>query len=269
MDMPSIGLALGSGASRGLAHIGVLKALKESKIPIDMIAGTSAGALIGALYCSGVDFRVMEKIAQEIPRKDLIDLSVPRIGFIKGNIIEELVKLLTRGMKIEDLDMPFKAVAVDLISGEEVVFDKGYIYKAVRASISIPAIFTPVYTEDMVLVDGGIMERVPIRVVKEMGADIVIGVDVGFSGIKGNIGSIFDVIFRSIDIMEKEILKNRIIEADILIKPYLPDIDPLRFDQVEECAQEGYNVTIKAVPRIKEIICQKTEELNQMVSGFL
>lgn len=257
MDRSKVGIALGAGASRGLAHIGVLKALKKWGIDIDMVAGTSAGALVGALYCCGIDLRVLEMVAESIPRKDLLDLSVPRVGFIKGYRIEQLVKLLTREMRIEELPIPFKAVAVDLVRGEEVVFDTGYIYKAVRASISVPGIFTPVYEGERVMVDGGILDRVPVGVVKEMGADIVIGVDVGFSGVKGCMESIFDVIFRSIDIMEREILKNRVIDADLLIKPYLGDIDPYRFDQAEECVREGYDVTEAAIPRIKQIISEK------------
>jgi len=260
MRKPLVGLALGSGASRGLAHIGVLRALKEENIPIDMVAGTSAGALIGALFCCGIDLKVIEKVAQELPRKELIDLSVPRLGFVKGNRIEELVKFLTRDMKIEDLDIPFRVVATDIARGEKVVFDSGYIYKAVRASISIPGIFTPVYMDGRVLVDGGIMDRVPVSIVRDMGADVVIGVDVGFSAPRGKVESIFDVIFRSLDIMERELLKKRIIAADVLIKPYLPEIDPARFDQVYECSKEGYEVTKAAIPRILEIIEEKSKE---------
>lgn len=269
MNRPQVGIALGSGSSRGLAHIGVLRAFREAGIPVDMIAGTSAGALVGALYCCGIDFKVMEKIAEQIPRKDLMDLSVPRVGFIKGKRIEELVRLLTRGLKIEELPIPFRVVATDLLKGEKVVFDSGYVYQAVRASISIPGIFIPVNTGDRVLVDGGIVDRVPVSIVKEMGADIIIGVDVGFSAPKNNIESIFDVLFQSIEIMERDLLKNRTIEADILLKPYLPNIDPLRFDQVDECSKEGYNIAQKAIPRILEIINKKSSYLHQRVSGFL
>jgi len=269
MNRPKIGLALGSGASRGLAHIGVLKALEEARIPVDMIAGTSAGALVGALFCCGVNLNIMQSIADQISRKSLLDLSVPKIGFIKGNRMEELVKLLTRERKIEDLNIPFRAVATDIVQGKKVVFDSGYIYKAVRASFSIPAIFTPVYMEDQVLVDGALVDRVPVGIAREMGADIVIGVDVGFSAFKGKVENILDVIFRSINIMEKEILKSCIIKADVLIKPYLPDIDPSGLDQVDECCQEGYSITKMAIPAIKKIIADKEYSINQRNSGFL
>ncbi|KPU43959.1 NTE family protein RssA [Oxobacter pfennigii] len=257
MKRPKVALALGAGASRGLAHIGVIKGLIENNIPIDMVAGTSAGALVGALYCCGVDIKVMEQIARGIPMKNLLDLSVPKIGFVKGGKIESLIKLLTKNMRIEDLKIPFRAVATNLTSGEKLVFDKGLIYKAVRASISIPGVFTPIYMDDNVLVDGCILERVPVSTARDMGADIVIGVDVGFSSLKGKTSSIFDVIFKSIDLMQKELLKTQIIDADFLIKPYLKDIDPTRFDQVDECSNEAYEVTKEAIPVIKDIIESK------------
>jgi Predicted esterase of the alpha-beta hydrolase superfamily len=256
MERPRIGLALGSGAARGLAHIGVLKALRNADIQVDMIAGSSAGALIGALYCCGADFDMVEQIVREIPRNNLLDLSVPRKGFIKGNKIEELIRLITKNKNIEELEIPFKAVAVDLVKGEKVVIDRGPLYKAVRASISIPGIFVPVIQDDMVLVDGGIVDRVPVSTVREMGADIVIGVDVGFSKSRGKVESIFDVIFQSLDITNIELLKNRIIDADILIKPYLPNIDPSRFDQVDECSAEGYAAAEAAVTEIKKMISE-------------
>ena len=261
MKRPKIGIALGSGASRGLAHIGVLKALEENNIPIDMVAGTSSGSMIGALYCAEANLKYIEKIAEDLPRSNIIDPSVPKQGLIKGNRIEELMRLLTKDKNIEELSIPYRAVAADLISGQKYVFDRGPVYRAVRASISIPGIFVPVYMDDMVLVDGGILDRVPVGVVREMGADIVIGVDVGFSSKKGKVDTIFDVIFQSMDTVEREILKGRIIEADILLKPYLPNIDPARFDCVYECSKEGYDITMAAIPKIKEIIDRK-EKLN-------
>jgi NTE family protein len=257
MSKPKIGLALGSGASRGFAHIGVLKALQEEKISIDMIAGTSAGALIGALYCSGADLIIFEKIVSEIQRKDLLDVSVPKVGLIKGNKITDLIRLLTKGMNIEDLHIPFSAVATDLVKGEKIVINSGPVYKAVRASISIPGIFIPVYTEDKILVDGAIVDRVPVTTVREMGADIVIGVDVGFSAPKGRVEGIFDILFQSLDIIERELLRNRITDADILIKPYLPNIDPYKFDHAAECSNEGYAITKAAIPQILKIIDDK------------
>lgn len=258
MSRPKVGLALGSGAARGLAHIGVLNALTEEKIPIDMVAGTSAGALIGALYCSGANLKLIQQLAVELRRKDLLDIAVPRVGFIKGNKIEELLKLLTRGKNIEELNIPFCAVAADIIRGEKVVLDRGPLYRAVRASISIPGVFTPVHYGDFVLVDGGIIDRVPVSVVKEMGADIIVGVDVGFSAAKTSIDNIFDVMLQSTDMTYKELMRYRIIQCDVLIKLYLPGIDPARFDQADECVSIGYEAARSAVEYIRRAIEGKT-----------
>lgn len=254
MHRPNIGLALGSGAARGGAHIGVLKAFEEEGIYPDMVAGTSAGALIGGLYCAGVDVKTMAAIARSIHVKELFDLTVPRVGFIKGNKIEALIGLLTRNFSIEELKIPFRAVSTDLSKGEKFVFDRGPVSKAVRASISIPCVFVPVHDGDRVLVDGAIMERVPAGTVREMGADYVIGVDVGFSAPKGKAGSIFDVIFQTIDTAERELLKYRSIGADLLIKPYLLNIDPYKFDKADECIEAGYHMAKAAVIYIREAL---------------
>lgn len=258
MTRPKVGIALGSGAARGLAHIGVLKALEEEKIPVDMVAGTSAGALMGALYCSGADLKMVQHLANELRRKDLIDITVPRVGFIKGNKIEELLRVLTKGKNIEDLDIPFRAIAADIVKGERVVIDKGPLYKAVRASISIPGIFVPYEYNGMVLVDGGIVDRVPASAVRDMGADVVIGVDVGFSASKSKVDNIFDVMLQSTDMTYKELIKYRTIKCDVLIKPYLSEIDPSRFDQADECAAVGYEAAMASVEHIKRAIEEKS-----------
>ncbi len=254
MHSLKLGLALGSGAARGLAHIGVLKAFEEEGIYPDMVAGTSAGAMVGALYCAGVDVGSMVQIAKNIPVKELFDITVPKVGFIKGNRIEALISLLTHDMLIEDLNIPFRAVSTDLASGEKFVFDRGPISRAVRASISIPCIFVPLYIDDKVLVDGAIMERVPVNTAKDMGADIVVGVDVGFSAPKAKAKNIFDVIFQTIDTAERELLKCHAVGADLLIKPYLPNIEPYKFDRIDECFDEGYHVAKAAIPYIREVM---------------
>lgn len=253
-NKPTIGLALSSGAARGLAHIGVLKALKEHNIEVDYMAGSSAGALIGSVYCCGVDPVMLEKIAENIDRSLWTDFTVPRRGFIKGKNVEDLIKLLTGNRNIEDLDKKLAIVATDLRTSSKYVFTEGPIYKAVRASISIPGIFVPVKIKDAVLVDGGVIDRVPASIVKDMGADIVIAVDVGFSGQQGRINHIFDVILQSIDVMSKLITSQNIVHADIIIEPPLSHIKPSRFEQVQECVRIGYNSTIEKIDEIKKAI---------------
>ena len=251
---PIVGIALGSGAARGLAHIGVLKALEENDIKIDIVSGSSAGALVGSLYCCGISPHIMSEIAIQIERKMWVDLTVPRRGFIKGERIEELVKLLTKNTRIEDVQKKLSIIATDIKHSRKQVFNNGLIYKAVRASLSIPGVFVPVRIDDMVLVDGGVIDRVPASEVKKMGADVVIAVDVGFSTQQGRVNHIFDVILQSIDVMAKQILTNSIIDADILIEPHLSHIGPSKFELAEECIEIGYNSALEKIDEIKRVI---------------
>ncbi|WP_425448949.1 patatin-like phospholipase family protein [Dethiothermospora halolimnae] len=247
----NVGLALGSGGARGLAHIGVLKALEENNVNIDVVSGSSAGALVGSLYCSNIPPAKIEDIINQIDRKMWMDVTVPRRGFIKGNQIEQILKILTRNRNIEDLNKKLAIVATDLKESKKIVFTEGPLYKAVRASISVPGVFLPVKMDNMVLVDGGVIDRVPVSIARELGADIVIAVDVGFSTEQRRINHIFDVILQSIDVMAKQILNESLMGADILIKPPISHISPSKFDKVVECSKIGYKATIEGINEIK------------------
>ena len=219
MKEPKIGLALGSGGARGLAHIGVLKVLEEENIPIDMIAGTSMGALVAAFYAAGQDIDALLKISRTFKRKYFIDMTMPKLGFVLGKRIKDFIRIFTFNKKIEELNLPVALVATDIHTGEKVVFREGPIAEAVRASISIPGIFVPETVNGRLLVDGGVSDRVPVSVVRDMGADIVIAVDV--SGLKKNqeISTIYDVILQSLDIMQQELISNRALQSDIYLRP--------------------------------------------------
>ena len=179
-----IGLALGSGAARGLAHIGVLEVLTKEGIPIDMIVGTSAGAGVGALYARGLDIDWVKKETLALATNwtkiaPLIDPSLPKTGLIKGKKIKDLLAYYIGGnIKFSDLKIPFACIATDIDTGEEVVIERGSVPEALRASISVPTIFTVVKWEGRYLVDGGLVNPVPVSVVKRMGADFVIAVNV-------------------------------------------------------------------------------------------
>lgn len=260
-NKPTIGLALGSGSARGLAHIGVLKALKEHNIEIDMIAGCSAGALVGGLYLCGISPEMIENIALQMDKKLWIDLTVPRKGFIKGKKLENIVKLLSRDRNIEDLEKLFVAVATDLKENKRFLFKEGPICKAIRASVSIPGVFEPVTMGDKVLVDGAVIDRVPASVVKEMGAEFVIAVDVGFAMLQDKINNVFDVILQTMDVISRQVAKKSIIQADMLIQPPLGHIRGKEFHLVEECVEVGYNSTIEKIDEIKELLNQKSSEV--------
>jgi len=181
MKKLKIGLALGSGAARGLAHIGVLKTLEKHQIPIDVIAGTSMGAFIGGAYASGIKVEVMEEIVVNIDWKLTAKMLAPTIsfsGFVEGKRINDFLRNVIGDRNIEDLDIRFACVATDILSGEEIMIEKGSLVEAIRASISIPVIFTPVSQEGRFLVDGGIVNPVPVDLARRIGADLVIAVNV-------------------------------------------------------------------------------------------
>ncbi len=188
-----IGLALGSGSARGWAHIGAINALAEAGIRIDCVAGTSIGALVGAVYASG---RVssLERVVRELDWKKamaLLDVGLPRSGLFDGRKVTDSIREHVESGDIQDLPMPFRAVSTNLVNGGEVHIGTGDIIDAVRASISIPGVFTPVKRDGMLLVDGGLVNPVPVSVVREMGADYVIAVDLsyGIPGIGGAEGA--------------------------------------------------------------------------------
>jgi NTE family protein len=179
--MKKIGLALGGGSARGLAHIGVLQALEKKGIKVDFIAGSSIGSLIGGVYASGLPLYAMERLALETTRKKmnrLMDFAIPWSGFISGKKVREFIWTLVGGRKIESLGIPFAAVATDLDTGMEVVLRKGPLAEAIRASVSIPGIFAPVKLGGNILVDGDLSNPVPVSVLRRMGADYIIAVNV-------------------------------------------------------------------------------------------
>lgn len=182
-----IGLALGSGSARGLAHIGVIHALEEAGIKIDFVSGTSVGALIGSVYASG-KLDAFERVSSDFDWKKIayfFDIVFPKSGLIDGNKVEDFVREYVHSKTIEDLPIPFQAVASDINTGEEVILDKGDVIKAVRASISVPGIFTPVRKNGHVLVDGGLVNPVPVSTARSMGAEFVIAVDLNHDIVVG------------------------------------------------------------------------------------
>ncbi|HSV94435.1 MAG TPA: patatin-like phospholipase family protein, partial [Spirochaetia bacterium] len=183
-----VGLVLGSGGARGLAHIGVIKALVNNNIPIDLIVGSSSGALIGGLFASWGEIGDLEKMARGITYKDIAEVLIDPTwngGLIKGNKTIEYLRNIFDDKKIEDLKIPFAAVATDVNTAETVVFDRGDMVTAVRASVSVPLVYSPVQVKGRLLVDGGVSCPVPVEIAKKMGAEVIIAVNldgVYFSG---------------------------------------------------------------------------------------
>ncbi|MBM7644244.1 NTE family protein [Scopulibacillus daqui] len=254
MQRPKIGLALGSGGSKGFAHVGVLKVFEDENIPIDMIAGSSMGGLAAALYGVGHTYESMYKMAVNFKRQYFMDFIIPKMGFISGKKITSLLKTITHCKTFQEARVPLKIVATDLIKGERVTFGEGYLYEAVRASISIPGILVPVKSKGKILVDGGVIDRLPISVVKSMGADIVIAVDVATFNGESQVSSIFDVILQSIDIMQEEIVRHQELHADVIIRPPVNQFNSKAFTNMKEIIKIGEETARQQLPLIYKSI---------------
>lgn len=251
---PKIALALGSGGARGFAHVGVLKVFEEEGIPIHMIAGSSIGALAGSVYGVGKDINRMYRLAKYFKRKYYLDFHIQKMGLIVGDRVKELIGLICYKKNIEDLDIPVAIVATDLLTGEKVIFTTGNLASAVRASISIPGIFVPEIIDDKLLVDGGLIDRIPVSVAKEMGADIVVGVDVSAIKKHPQIHSVYDVIWQSIDILQYEALQNREYASNVMLKPNVMEFDSKSFTQIEDIMKAGELEARSKMDSIRECI---------------
>ena len=260
MSVKKIGLALGSGGARGFCHIGVLQAFEEHNIPIHCIAGCSHGALVGGCYAAGVSVEKMKEVSAKSTVKAIMDLNISfkNNGFLKGAKAMNIVKKLIGDKTIEECDIPFRATACNVNTGELVVFDSGKVIDAMRASMSIPILFHAVEkNKDTVYVDGGVLERIPIAATKSMGADIVIAVDalgspdIDFVRNRGFV-KMFERIYR---LMDWEGNKYKIKEADLVITPDQGDRSILDFnDKNTESIRYGYEAAIEAVPRILSLM---------------
>lgn len=258
---PKVGLALGSGGLRGLAHVGVLRVLERENIPVDYIAGCSIGSMIGALYCAGQQPDTILKLARHLKRNYWLDFIIPKMGIVSGEKVLQVMRLLTQQKSFADLKTPLAVVATEINHGKEVVFTEGDLAKAVRASISVPGIFVPYQWDDMLLVDGAVLNPTPIDVVRKMGADIVIGVDLAYASTVSSITNMFDVIIQSIDIMERELSKHRQPHCDVLIRPEISHISPSSFEAIEECVALGEAATELVVGEIRRLLAGEPSDI--------
>lgn len=255
VPQPKVALVLGGGAARGFAHIGVIRALEREKVPIDVIVGTSVGSLIGAIYAADRNSFDLEWTAFLLEKDSIFDFglmsAITGMGAAKGDKLEEFVRAKVPIANIEDLRIPFAAVATDLNRGTRVVLDKGSVARAVRASSAIPGVFPPVLHQDKLLVDGGVIDNVPVSVAREKDVDLVIAVDIGQQVINYNITNVLDVMLQSISIMAAENAKVRKKEADVLIAPKIGDVGMIDFSQKKRCMQAGIDATEAAMPEIR------------------
>ncbi|MBI5079557.1 patatin-like phospholipase family protein [Candidatus Wolfebacteria bacterium] len=255
-----IGLALGGGAVKGLAHIGIIKTLENAGIGIDFIAGTSMGALIGGYYAATKDINAIENIALQTKKTDLFsakDFFKKRDGaFFKGESIADWLKKELGDIKIEDCKIPFAAVATDAKNGDEFHFHEGSLVDAIRASIAIPLIFSPIEIGEKLFVDGGLSNPVPADVVKKMGAERVIAVDVSSRWLEApeemaTMKDMYSVIAQSLSVIEYQLAKNILKKsADIILRPPVFNYHWFQFEHSSEIIKIGKE---EALLRLKEI----------------
>jgi NTE family protein len=249
-----VAIVLGAGASRGFAHIGVLKILEANGVPVHMIVGTSAGSFVGSLYAYGFNSFQLQKMALSIEKSDIIDMTIPDNGFIKGESLEAYINRLLNNTPIEKLRTPFYAVSTSLPDGQEVVFGKGNTGKAVRASCSIPGVFRPTRIGEKMYVDGGVVSPVAVDAAKRFGADVVIAVDISSDPDTSAPEGTIDTILQSINIMYSKLAAIQTAKADIVIRPKVGRIGSSEFERRHEAIMEGEKAALSSMPGIRKVL---------------
>ncbi len=248
-----IALVLGGGSARGLAHIGALKVFEREEIPINLVVGTSMGALVGACYATGIPVVDMEKIASRVTWGDLFDPTLPTMSLLEGKKMAGVINELLKEKTFLDARMPLAVVTTDIEKGEQVIYTSGDLQKIVRASCSWPGIFNPVKLDGKLLVDGGIKNSVPVAIARGMGADFVIAIDVGFCVTKDEkIQNIFRLILQSFQIIGEELNTYQSRDANIIIEPELGKLDQAAFDKSVYAMQKGQEAAENALPLIRK-----------------
>lgn len=250
-----IGLALSGGGARGLAHIGVLKVLHDHRIPVDFIAGTSSGALVGALYAGGVNITTLMGISTKVNWKSFFRIVLSKSGLVSSEEIEKFVITLIGKKNFSEMDIPFTAVATDIKNGQEVLLNKGEVARAVRISCSFPWMYIPMKQDGQLLVDGVLKNNLPTDTVRRMGADFVIGVDVipriSDAAEYENVLEIFD---RALDVFILNQTKAKTSKCDVLITPVREKITSLQLDKAEHLVKLGEEAAKAAMPEIKKAL---------------
>ncbi|MFC7514646.1 patatin-like phospholipase family protein [Herbaspirillum sp. GCM10030257] len=259
-----IGLALGGGAARGFAHIGVIKALEAQGIVPDVVAGTSAGSLVGAMYAAGNNGFALQKLALEMDEAAISDWSVPLFakstGVLKGEALQHYVNRTLGNAPIEKLKIPFGAVATDLSTGAPILFRRGNTGVAVRASSAVPGVFQPVRVGDHNYVDGGLVSPVPVRFAREMGADFIIAVNISAQPDAQPSSSSVDVVLQTFAIMGQSINQYELKEADVVIQPRLGTMKGNDFPGRNIAILAGEQAVAAALPELRRKLAAKREQ---------
>ena len=254
---PKIALALGGGAARGFAHIGVIKVLEAHGLKPDIVVGTSAGSVVGALYASGLDGLSLQRVAMDLREERVVDWVLPDRGVLRGEALQRFINQQLRNQTMERLPRRFAAVATDLATGRRVVFSVGNAGQAVRASSAVPGVFQPVKIGAHEYVDGGLTEPVPVLAARELGADVVIAVDIGQKPHWGKVDGTLQVLLQTITIMGDALAQAQRAAADIVIRPHTAAVAPTDFSDRALAILEGEKAAIQAWPQIAALLRAK------------
>lgn len=247
-----VALALGGGASKGFAHIGIIKVLKENNIPVKVVTGTSAGSIVGSLYASGMSPDRLELEAEILGKTDLVDLTLSSSGFIKGEKLQNYINYKVGNRSIQQFPIKFAAVATDFESGKAVAFNRGNVGQAVRASASIPNVFQPTVIGGRRYVDGGLSQPVPVSAAKKQGANFIIAVDISARPVKNVNKSFFSYLDQTFNVMSIPLLQHELGQANVVIKPQVLEMGSIGgFDQKRRAIQLGEEAARAALPEIK------------------
>lgn len=257
---PRIGLALGGGAARGFAHIGVIQVLEEAGIRPTLVAGTSAGSLVAAIYASGKTGAQLQHVADTMEEAAIADWTLPIFsrGMLRGEALARYVNTQVGAKLIENMPLPLGIVATDLNSGQSMLFQRGDTGTAVRASSSVPGVFQPVKISGREYVDGGLVSPVPVRAARSMGAELVIAVDIS-SPPEGNLaGGTLEILMQTFSIMGKSINSLELKDADVVVRPALLGVSSADFGARKRSIEAGRSAMLSALPQLRAVIALKS-----------
>ena len=256
--IPRLGLALGGGAARGFAHIGVLQVLEEEGIKPSLVVGTSAGSVVASFYASGKTGQQLQWLADTMDETQFTDWANPFSGrgILRGEALGKYINSQLNGMKIEDMKMPLGIVATDLRTGEGILFRRGDVTTAVRASSAVPSVFEPVQIAGKDYVDGGLVSPVPVRFARQMGADLVLAVDISSRPEDAKTTDMLKVLLQTFSIMGKSISQLELAQADVVVRPALPDIGSTEFSARKKSIEAGRAAMKQAMPQLRALLAQ-------------
>jgi NTE family protein len=259
--LPKIGLALGGGAARGFAHVGVIQVLEEAGIKPDFVVGTSAGSLVAALYASGKNGKQLQTVAETMEEAALTDWTLPFLsrGMLRGEALARYVSTQVGGKPIESFPMPLGIVATDLHNGKGVLFVSGDTATAVRASSAVPAVFQPVKIGLREYVDGGLVSPVPVRYARQMGAEVVIAVDISANPESNPALGTLDILLQTFAIMSLSINSFELREADVAVRPSLASVSSADFASKRRSIEAGRAAMLAALPQLRTAIAVKSQ----------